>query len=130
MATLTLVYEDEQETELRLSGVSLGTYLEIVRAWNALQGVAEIDDVEKFARKFADALLVSWTYPEPADADNFIAARDLAYMKAVVRDWIGAMAEVAAPLPVRSSASDPSPERLTEKPANRSGRRSSSRSRS
>lgn len=128
MATLTLVYEDEQETELRLSGVSLGTYLGFLREWNSLQGAAGVEDIEKFARRFAETLLVSWTYPEPADAAGFLA-RDLGFMKAVVRDWIEAMAEVEPPLPLRSSATAQSPERLTEPPANRSTRRSSTRSR-
>lgn len=129
MATLTLVYEDEQETELRLSGVSFRTYYQLATEWDAIaRGQVEPEGIMAYYAKFADALLVRWTWPEEPTGEHFLD-RDIGFVKAVIRDWFAAMTEVAPPLPVRSSVTGQSPARLTEPPANRSARRSSSRSR-
>lgn len=130
MATLTLVYEDEQEIELRLSGVSFRLYYELATSWDALsRPEATAEDIRAYYVHFGDALLLRWTYPEDPTGENFLD-RDIGYVKAVIRDWFTAMTEVAPPLPLRSSASGLPLARRTEQPDSRSGRRSSSGSRS
>lgn len=99
MDTASIRFEDEpeQETVLRISGVPLRLLFDIqerpIRLIRA--------DLTWLAEQLAP-YLVSWTYPEPADATGLLE-RDPNWLVALRREWIRAIAEVPLPLAVRSS---------------------------
>jgi hypothetical protein len=101
--TITIEFDEypDQEIVARLSPVPLDTFDAIVDAYlEAAEIIAE--KVRALAELFGP-LLVSWSFPEPADAAG-LGARDPNLIVAIVGQWILGVRTVPLPLPVRSSA--------------------------
>jgi hypothetical protein len=103
MKTITIEFDEYPGEEIvaRLSPVPLDTFDAIVDAY--IEAAEIIPEKVRALANLFGPLLVSWSFPEPADAAG-LGARDPNLIVAIAREWIMGVRTVPLPLPVRSSA--------------------------
>lgn len=95
------------EVTVRLSPVPMGGYFEIMKL---VEGIGhDLTALQELTEKFAPIGLIEWTLPEPATAEGMVA-QPYGLALAIVAQWVKAVAEVPIPLPLGSSAGEPSVE--------------------
>ena len=107
--TATLVFDEypADEVVVRLAPIPMEDYFDVLERFDAVKEGAGFDGIRGLFDRFADVALVSWTFPEAADAAG-LRRRDLNLALAIIGQWISGVRDVPLPLPLSSSAGAPS----------------------
>ena len=97
---------------VRLSPVSLDDYIGITEL---LGNISDFASIGELVERFGEVAFVGWEgYDDEPTAAN-LRKRDMSLLVALVGQWIKAVAQVPAPLPVRPASGGPSKARRASK---------------